>query len=598
MTPASNKKTRFGLKALARPKLDKWPIRWVVSLLVMLPTSAIAVIVAWLALKTTLTHKTADAWSLLLLQLDGLSLHIQQHISNHAQNQGPSLSSKYNLSESQKFLVRVQGDLPLTISLDDLGTTSFHSNFEASVYNLNGLPLLIRPTPGAKDAAFVVTPIDFGRFILPLKDTGHTSIYIANRDGKLIFTNDDLITPQAIMRKPLVLKFIVSPLQVGQLSFFDQQSQTNRYGFFKEIPSTNIVIFAEAAAGLIMDSVLKLAMHLSMIFAAILLFTFVIVQFPLVAVTRPLKTLANLARRVGEGEFTLEVASTGIGEVRVLSHAFRSMTTGLKERELRIRDLMEEQKKKIRLEQELSIAQTIQENFLVDPRTMTSLGLDVAAIYIPAEMVAGDWYGIKVDQDLGEAVIAVADVSGHGVGSAMFTAMIAGLFEEHWRAKNGDFKLQDFLLAANAIFLRFGAGNYYATMQILHLNTKTKQASLANCGHPFPILIDMKNEKKPVRQLAIAGEALGLTLDYAPSATPLDVNFPFTMVMYSDCLIESVNREGKQYGTRNLTRSLSQTQASHNATHLLGEVLSSWREYRQETPTTDDLSVVVIKVPA
>ena len=97
------------------------------------------------------------------------------------------------------------------------------------------------------------------------------------------------------------------------------------------------------------------------------------------------------------------------------SGSFNSMTGSLAK-------LIQEQKEKQRLENELSIAYEVQE--LLFPRQVTDLpSLEVHGVCVPARTVSGDYYDfIPLGSD--RLVMAVGDISGKGISAALLMATV------------------------------------------------------------------------------------------------------------------------------------------------------------------------------
>ena len=94
-------------------------------------------------------------------------------------------------------------------------------------------------------------------------------------------------------------------------------------------------------------------------------------------------------------------------------------------RDLKIKKFNEEEIHTIRMKNQLAITSSIQQNFLPkDIPLENKTGITIAARYFPAEEAAGDWYHYYYDERCEEVVIALADVSGHGAGAAMFVSRL------------------------------------------------------------------------------------------------------------------------------------------------------------------------------
>ena len=105
----------------------------------------------------------------------------------------------------------------------------------------------------------------------------------------------------------------------------------------------------------------------------------------------------------------------GRDQMAALGQSFNSMTGSLAK-------LIEEQKEKQRLENELSIAYEVQE--LLFPRQVTDLpSLQVHGVCVPARTVSGDYYDfIPLGSD--RLVLAVGDISGKGISAALLMATV------------------------------------------------------------------------------------------------------------------------------------------------------------------------------
>src|SRR5439155_17663817 len=94
---------------------------------------------------------------------------------------------------------------------------------------------------------------------------------------------------------------------------------------------------------------------------------------------------------------------------------FNSMTAS-------IENLIEEQKQKQRLENELTIAQEVQAQLF--PQHISQLAsLEVYGFCRPARTVSGDYYDF-LTVDPGKLILAVGDVSGKGISAALLMATI------------------------------------------------------------------------------------------------------------------------------------------------------------------------------
>ncbi len=123
----------------------------------------------------------------------------------------------------------------------------------------------------------------------------------------------------------------------------------------------------------------------------------------------PLQHLTEAARAWSQRKFDIQADPSGPEEFRFLSREFNSMAKQLEKHEQE------------RLS-EMEGARHIQANLL--PRSVPQImELDIEVQYHPAGHVAGDLYDIFCLPE-GQVVIALWDVSGHGIGAALLTGVV------------------------------------------------------------------------------------------------------------------------------------------------------------------------------
>src|SRR5207245_152230 len=132
-------------------------------------------------------------------------------------------------------------------------------------------------------------------------------------------------------------------------------------------------------------------------------------------ITRAVSDLYGATQYVQAGDLTHRVRIKRNDQLGALGESFNSMTSS-------ISALIEEQRQRQRLENELSIAREVQEQLF--PQALPSLpGIQLEAICRPARMVSGDYYDfIRLGPTrLG---IALADISGKGISAALLMASL------------------------------------------------------------------------------------------------------------------------------------------------------------------------------
>ena len=133
------------------------------------------------------------------------------------------------------------------------------------------------------------------------------------------------------------------------------------------------------------------------------------------SVTGAVAQLYDATKHINRGDFSHRIPVTSSDQLATLANSFNSMTASIEK-------LVEEQKQKQRLENELAIAQEVQAQLF--PREIIQLeSLEVHGFCRPARTVSGDYYDfLTVTPD--KMILAVGDISGKGISAALLMATV------------------------------------------------------------------------------------------------------------------------------------------------------------------------------
>jgi sigma-B regulation protein RsbU (phosphoserine phosphatase) len=132
-------------------------------------------------------------------------------------------------------------------------------------------------------------------------------------------------------------------------------------------------------------------------------------------VTGAVAQLYNATEHINRRDFSHRISVKSQDQLATLANSFNSMTAS-------IENLIEEQKEKQRLQNELNIAQEVQSQLY--PQHISQLAsLEVFGFCRPARTVSGDYYDfLTLNSD--KLILAVGDVSGKGISAALLMATI------------------------------------------------------------------------------------------------------------------------------------------------------------------------------
>jgi sigma-B regulation protein RsbU (phosphoserine phosphatase) len=164
-------------------------------------------------------------------------------------------------------------------------------------------------------------------------------------------------------------------------------------------------------AGLVVDAL----MAVGAFFAIIELIALIIGTRMTRTVTAAVAQLHDATRHVDRGDFSHRIPVKSSDQLADLAISFNSMTASIEK-------LIQEQKEKQRLENELAIAQEVQNQLF--PRPVSDLeSVEVHGFCRPARTVSGDYYDF-LPASSHKLILAVGDISGKGISAALLMATI------------------------------------------------------------------------------------------------------------------------------------------------------------------------------
>ena len=160
------------------------------------------------------------------------------------------------------------------------------------------------------------------------------------------------------------------------------------------------------------------------------------------------------------------------------------------------------ERRKEEIESELEIARLIQQRLL--PETIPEVsGYKSHVIYKPMDMVGGDFYDFKANDNVIE--LFIADVSGHGLHAA-FISMITKMAFESIRERKST---RSVMYILNDIVCRSTVQSNFVTVLCCIINRDGNTLNLGNAGHQ-PLLIYRQNNDEFI-EVRSSGIPLGIS---------------------------------------------------------------------------------------
>jgi serine phosphatase RsbU (regulator of sigma subunit)/anti-sigma regulatory factor (Ser/Thr protein kinase) len=254
---------------------------------------------------------------------------------------------------------------------------------------------------------------------------------------------------------------------------------------------------------------------------------------------------------------------------------------------VRVAQLVREQEAEVRarerIEQELRVAQLIQQQFL--PKKTPDLpGWQIAAFYRAAQEVGGDFYDF-IELDGGRLGLVVGDVTGHGVPAALVMATTRSFIRAQ-AARAG--RPSEVLAQANEFLHADIPQNMFVTCLYAILDPATGTMTFANAGHDLPFV----RTSSGLVELRATGMPLGLMPGMRYEEREFTLSPGDTMLLHSDGLAEAHAPDREMFG---FPRVKGIVASKANGKELIDDLLTSLHRFTgADWQQEDDITLVTL----
>lgn len=235
---------------------------------------------------------------------------------------------------------------------------------------------------------------------------------------------------------------------------------------------------------------------------------------------------------------------------------------------------------------ELQIAADIQRDFL--PRSLPSCeGFGMAGRAVPCLEVGGDYYD-SICFEGRRMGLAVADVSGKGVGAALLMASLRAWLRAEVAHGTG---LAVLAARLNDFTHESSDPHSFITFFYAELDRDTGGLRFVNAGHNPVLIFDREGA---VRELAATGLCLGVVAGSPYEVGTAALGPGEIMVMYTDGITESRNAGDEEFGVEGLAGAV-RGERDKDAPDILDAVFRRLAEFTGCAEALDDRTLVVVK---
>src|SRR6267142_2756135 len=246
--------------------------------------------------------------------------------------------------------------------------------------------------------------------------------------------------------------------------------------------------------------------------------------------------------------------------------------------------LVERERERQRLEEEIGIARDIQQALL--PKNLREYPhLAVSGVNFPCLSVGGDYFDV-FPLDNKRTAFLIADVSGKGLGAALLTTMLQGALSGMTLGTDPSRVLSHF----NRFLCDHSEVGRYATMFFGVLDEEGN-LDFINAGHPSPILL----RKETTQEAFTEGSfPVGLVPEAEFTTASLQLEPDDTLVLFSDGVTEAMDPEEELYGVSRL-RAVLQGKTDLPLDEIQKTVLESVENFARGARQADDVTILVVR---
>jgi sigma-B regulation protein RsbU (phosphoserine phosphatase) len=463
----------------------------------------------------------------------------------------------------------LQGNLTLVVPVDSV----LHENRHVSMFSDQAESLLVHAETGSGTGAERVRVVASERE----KMNGHGHWWVPQEDSWL--ASEDKEPFGAMVSRLAAVKpgVVGMPFEGGSALWAFAPIDDKGTALLLIVPKFDIVKDARAAREYIETQVGRhnrtMGYVVLLVVVLVLILSFLLSRL----FTRNISALSDAVKSVAKGDFAVRTTLRSTDEIGQLGMAFNNMIPELQER--------------VSLKNSLEVAQEVQQSLLpAEPPAFP--GADVAAVSSYCDETGGDYYGfIPRSGDEGDGlVVAVGDVSGHGMQAALLMASVRAYLRSQL---SGTVGLDEAVGRVNELVTDDveGTGRF---MTLFLLELVHGGARWVRAGHDPAILYDP--DADTFEDMQGDGLPLGVTHDVEFEVGGKENLRPGQcIVIGTDGIWEMQSESGEMFGKERL-RAVIRQGADDTSAQLIERLVTALNLFRGNAGQMDDMTIAVVKI--
>jgi sigma-B regulation protein RsbU (phosphoserine phosphatase) len=208
--------------------------------------------------------------------------------------------------------------------------------------------------------------------------------------------------------------------------------------------------------------------------------------------------------------------------------------------------------------------------------------------YIPCEEVGGDMFCCK--EVMNKLWFMMADVSGHGIASAMLSAMLSVIFNTSLSSCNSP---GDMLKSLNKTLFEVFRGSNYGLVSAFVGCIDKNTLQYSNAGHPYPLFF--RKTANAIEELAVNGLLLGVFEDESFDTAIKDIAEGDAIILYTDGIFDK--GKDSEYANWSVVRDFCEYNLesfSEDISNFMDKIIEYFK-MRGNCNFIDDVAIMIVR---
>ncbi|HMD14394.1 MAG TPA: PP2C family protein-serine/threonine phosphatase, partial [Bacteroidota bacterium] len=252
------------------------------------------------------------------------------------------------------------------------------------------------------------------------------------------------------------------------------------------------------------------------------------------------------------------------------------------------RYLLDQALEKQRIEQEITVAASIQQRIL--PVALPALpGYDIAGVNIPSKSVGGDYYDC-IPLRNGMFAIIVADVTGKGVPAALLVSSLHAYLRAYLEES---FSLPELAARLNKSLYRDSTEDKFVTAFIGIIDPAKGEIECLSAGHNPAYILRRSGH---VDELNVGGPPLGIIdLELPYQSARMTLGKGERILLYTDGVTEALNEKNELFEDYYSLPKYLALHAGDDAETFISRLIADIKKFSASEPQSDDITIIYLR---